>query len=179
MFYLTIVNKILRHCHSWLARPYLNPKKIASIPQITIGLWQMQVCLISSSKGMLCVIMSWFYLLKDQNKISVSMLCKYDSWVPRSHVLVPKPFLFWISVNKYTIKTSNKMPHKAAFHQGVNCWLSYVIVIPWFAPVRGDNARASASGLSYVQVDKHGITILYHLHQCRPCTTRDISYLSW
>ena len=41
-------------------------------------------------------------------------------------------------------------------------------------PVRGDNPRALASGLSYVQVDKHGITILYHLHQCRPCTTRGI-----
>ena len=27
--------------------------------------------------------------------------------------------------------------------------------------VRGDNPRALASGLSYVQVDKHGITILY------------------
>ena len=38
-------------------------------------------------------------------------------------------------------------------------------------PVRGDNPRALASGLSYVQVDKHGITILYHLHQCRPCTS--------
>ena len=33
-------------------------------------------------------------------------------------------------------------------------------------PVRGDNPRALASGLSYVQVDKHDITILYHLHQC-------------
>ena len=42
-------------------------------------------------------------------------------------------------------------------------------------PVRGDNPRALASGLSYVQVDKHGITILYHHHQCRPCTPRDIS----
>ena len=42
-------------------------------------------------------------------------------------------------------------------------------------PVRGDNPRALASGLSYVQVDKHGITILYHLHLCRPCTSRDIS----
>ena len=38
-------------------------------------------------------------------------------------------------------------------------------------PVRGDNPRALASGLSYVQADKHGITILYHLHQCRPCTS--------
>ena len=42
------------------------------------------------------------------------------------------------------------------------------------SPVRGDNPRALASGLSYVQVDKHGITILYHLHQCRPCTLRNI-----
>ena len=42
-------------------------------------------------------------------------------------------------------------------------------------PVRGDNPQALASGLSYVQEDKHGITILYHLHQCRPCTSRDIS----
>ena len=43
---------------------------------------------------------------------------------------------------------------------------SYTMGCP---PVRGDNPRALASGLSYVQVDKHGITILYHLHQCRPC----------
>ena len=38
-------------------------------------------------------------------------------------------------------------------------------------PVRGDNPRALVSGLSYVQVDKYGITILCHLHQCRPCTS--------
>ena len=31
-----------------------------------------------------------------------------------------------------------------------------------YPPVCGDNPRALASGLSYVQVDKHGITILYH-----------------
>ena len=37
--------------------------------------------------------------------------------------------------------------------------------------VRGDNPQALASGLSYVQVDKHGIIILYHLHQFRPCTS--------
>ena len=30
-------------------------------------------------------------------------------------------------------------------------------------PVHEDNPRALASGLSYVQVDKHGITILYYL----------------
>ena len=49
---------------------------------------------------------------------------------------------------------------------------SYTMGCP---PVRGDNPRALASGLSCVQVDKHGITILYHLHQCRPCTSRDMS----
>ena len=38
-------------------------------------------------------------------------------------------------------------------------------------PVHGDNSRALASGLSNVQEDKHGITILYHLHQCRPSTS--------
>ena len=42
-------------------------------------------------------------------------------------------------------------------------------------PVRGDNSRALAIGLSYIQVDKHGITIYHHLHQCRPCTSRDMS----
>ena len=31
-------------------------------------------------------------------------------------------------------------------------------------PVRGDNPQASASGLSYEQVNKNGIIILYHLH---------------
>ena len=35
---------------------------------------------------------------------------------------------------------------------------NYIMGCP---PVRGDNPRALAS--------KHGITILYHLHQCRPC----------
>ena len=49
---------------------------------------------------------------------------------------------------------------------------SYTLGCP---PVCGDNPRALASGLSYVQVDKHGITNLYHLPQCRPCTSRDIS----
>ena len=38
---------------------------------------------------------------------------------------------------------------------------SYTMGCP---PVRGDNPRILASELSYVQVDKHGITILYPLH---------------
>ena len=45
---------------------------------------------------------------------------------------------------------------------------SYTMGCP---PVRGDNPRALASGLSYVQEDKRGITILFHLHQCRPSTS--------
>ena len=49
---------------------------------------------------------------------------------------------------------------------------SYTMGCP---PVRGDNPRALASGLTYVQVDKHSITIFYHLRQCRPCTSSDIS----
>ena len=43
-------------------------------------------------------------------------------------------------------------------------------------PVRGDNPRALASGLSYVQVDKHGITILYHLHQCTTYISVDLAH---
>ena len=38
-------------------------------------------------------------------------------------------------------------------------------------PEREDNPQALASGLAYVQVDKHGITILYHPCTCRPCTS--------
>ena len=30
------------------------------------------------------------------------------------------------------------------------------------SPVRGDNRRALANGLSYAQMDKHGKAILYH-----------------
>ena len=48
----------------------------------------------------------------------------------------------------------------------------HVIVIPWDSRLH----VALASGLSYVQVDKHGITILYHKHQCRPYTSRDRPY---
>ena len=33
----------------------------------------------------------------------------------------------------------------------------------------GDNPRDLASGLSIIQVDNHGIAILYHLHKYRPC----------
>ena len=43
---------------------------------------------------------------------------------------------------------------------------SYTMAWP---PVCGYNQLALASGLSYVQVAKRGITILYHLHQCIPC----------
>ena len=49
---------------------------------------------------------------------------------------------------------------------------SYTMGCP---PARGDNPRALASGLSYVQVDNYGITILYHLQQCRPCTSQESS----
>ena len=42
----------------------------------------------------------------------------------------------------------------------------FVIVIPWVVRLYVEIIHElKASGLSYVQVDKHGITILYHLHQ--------------
>ena len=68
----------------------------------------------------------------------------------------------------YAIDTKVRTFH---FTKSSTCrWLSnsYTMACP---PVRGDNPRALASGLSYVQMAKHGKTILYHLHQCRPCTS--------
>ena len=53
-------------------------------------------------------------------------------------------------------------------HVEISISNSYTMGCP---PVRGDNSRALASGLSHVHVDKHGITVLYHLHQCRPYTS--------
>ena len=62
---------------------------------------------------------------------------------------------------------------KSAFLHGVEWDRLIVHRTPTMTcpPVRGNNPRALASGLSYVQVDKHGITILYHLHQCGHCTS--------
>ena len=40
--------------------------------------------------------------------------------------------------------------------------------------VRRDNARASASALSHVHAQNHGITDLSHLPACRSSTSRDI-----
>ena len=49
----------------------------------------------------------------------------------------------------------------------LNLVLNYVHICNSFSMdsphVRNYNPRALASGLSYVQVDKHGVTILYHL----------------
>ena len=49
-------------------------------------------------------------------------------------------------------KTQTKQGNQIRYNYTMGC-----------RPVRGDNPQASASGLSYVQVDKHGITILYHI----------------
>ena len=40
-------------------------------------------------------------------------------------------------------------------------------------PVRDYNSRVLASGLSYVQVTNM-VYFLYHLHQCRHCTSRGV-----
>ena len=52
------------------------------------------------------------------------------------------------------------LPRKSIYH----CMWSATVCnsYPTGCPhVRGDNPQPLASGLSYVQVDKHGITILY------------------
>ena len=64
--------------------------------------------------------------------------------------------------------------NSSMFYFAAICLLckSYTMACPL---VGEDNPRALASGLSYIQVNKHGLTILYHLHQCIPYTSRDIS----
>ena len=60
---------------------------------------------------------------------------------------------------KLKIKLVDMQYHKSncqAAYQGVN------IDTMGCPPVRGDNPRALASGLSFIQMDNHGITILYH-----------------
>ena len=43
-------------------------------------------------------------------------------------------------------------------------------------PVRGDNSKALASGLLFIQVTNHGITVLYPLSSvyCRSCSVCEI-----
>ena len=65
----------------------------------------------------------------------------------------------------FFIDTFVKFKEKGGLINSFTFAQSYVIVIPWVVRLYVDYL---------VQVDKHGITILYHLHQCRPCTLRDI-----
>ena len=69
--------------------------------------------------------------------------------------------------------------HKSAHPPSlIHVWYCYVIVVPWFVrlyvEIIHELKLAKARVLSRVQVDNHGITILYHLYQCRPCTLRGI-----
>ena len=47
------------------------------------------------------------------------------------------------------------------------------------APVRRDNPRAFARGLSTVRAHNHAISYLYHDIQCRPCTLRVSRAKDW
>ena len=58
---------------------------------------------------------------------------------------------FWLSVIRHTLTLD--LIHAISNRYTMGC-----------PPGRVDNSRALASGLSYVHVDKHGETILYHLH---------------
>ena len=55
------------------------------------------------------------------------------------------------------------LPRKSIYHfmWSATVCNSYPMGCP---PVRGNNPRPLASGLSFVPVEKHGITILYHIH---------------
>ena len=72
----------------------------------------------------------------------------------------------FLKSNKSIISCNNEL--KSSSHE-----VKYAIheVIPWVVSLYVERPRALASALSNVQVDKHGIPILYHLHQCRPCTS--------
>ena len=91
-----------------------------------------------------------------------------DDWTDES--------LGWVGGNKCTVcVVSVLFIHKLAVFATNSVWSidKGVLQVPISIsncytmdcpPVRGDNPRALASGLSYVQVDKHVITILYHLY---------------
>ena len=106
----------------------------------------------------------------------------YHSYKPRDHVdtsdITPESLLaltpYTPSFLPLTVRVNNGKKNTHVYEPAHNKAISnsYTLGCPH---VRGDNPRALASGLSYVQVDKHGITILYHLHQCRPCTSSDVS----
>ena len=70
-------------------------------------------------------------------------------------------------INNFTRKTNNLITYIAQVdddrreEENKTISNSYTMGCP---PVCRDNPRALASGLSYVQVDKHSITILFHLH---------------
>ena len=69
-----------------------------------------------------------------------------------------KPWL--VKLLKFTAHSDNAgldQPVLCMHLQNRRCNNSYTMCCP---PVRGDNPRALASGLSYALVDKHGITIL-------------------
>ena len=69
------------------------------------------------------------------------------------------------NANKFALISGTKLVSSSIKH--LLRYLSNQVGCP---PLRGDNPRALASGLSYVQFEKHSITILYPLH----CTSRDI-----
>ena len=91
--------------------------------------------------------------------------------------LIPVHVLIYANITTYVYcmayaKTIRDLISIVSTDSGLQISNSYTMGCP---PVRGDNPRALASRLSYVHADKHGVTILYHLHQCRHCTSRDIS----
>ena len=119
----------------------------------------------------------------ELTKTLSSLCCFYLSILMHYQITSPWTKLT-ITPSKYFFKKMSRKCQTKALYQVIKKWLDSALIVRWICnsytmgcpPVCGDNPRALASGLSYVQVDKHGITILYHLHQFRPCTSRDSSW---
>ena len=92
------------------------------------------------------------------------------------HINIDFVEFIWSIFSQFRYKRLNLATPRVPFWYFQNVSKNATRVCP---PVRRDNPRALASRLSYIQVEKHGRTILYHFNQCRPCKTRYISCLSW
>ena len=55
----------------------------------------------------------------------------------------------------------------------------YVIVIPWLVRLNMGIIHELSEWIILRTGAKHGITILYILYQCRPCTSQVSSFYSW
>ena len=108
-------------------------------------------------------------MFRDSSSWCRGLVCSILLWHFPGHTHLPlKCLVYFVSHVSPPLLDGTRLRD---CDNGNTVWICLICNSP---PVRGDNPRALASGLCYVQMDKHDITSLYHLHQCRPCTSRDI-----